>query len=703
MTTALITGITGQDGSYLAELLLSKGYDVYGLVRRLSTPNTTNIKHILNKITLIESDLTDQSSLDSAVSQIQPEEVYNLAAQSFVATSWTQPILTTEVTGLGAVRVFEAVKNHCHDAKVYQASSSEMFGKVQETPQSEITMFYPRSPYGCAKLYAHWMGVNYRESYNMHISMGVLFNHECLSSNTPLILKDKRSETITIKTVEDIRRVRTKGANIQQWMINDLKIWDGESFVDITAITATKRKKDDSDFLCRIVNTRNGVVQTTNHHNLISENGDKVKTKDIEIGDKLLHNNYPDIEGFNNVTISEAIFLGMMVADGYISEKGGGNFSKNDDHIRESLAQLWRIVANGHVSQYQGEGGYGLSKGMNLSGNNQYLRNLRTLIYDRNGFKKVPDNILNSNPDIKEAFLKGYNTCDGLKANPCTYEFKNFKTNSILLAQGLIFLISQTTKQKFNITFDEDEKYYGYYSINLLSPNDNGNKIAKVNDLLINDVGQREIQRRTGISRTFIRKVENGYNTPVEPHLSKPKTEVKKMLYHNNQPEWVYDIAAASGKFMAGVGNMIVSNSPRRGIEFVTRKISNGVAEIYHFLSNELRLGNLDTKRDWGFAGDYVNAMWLMLQQDDPGDYVISTGESHSIREFLEIAFGLVDLDYKKYVVVDPAFYRPAEVETLQGDYSKAKEILNWKPEVSFDELVHSMVSNDIALVGEQK
>lgn len=319
--TALITGITGQDGSYLAELLLSKGYDVYGLVRRLSTPNVNNIKHLLDKITLLEGDLTDQSSLNSAVLDTQPDEIYNLAAQSFVGTSWTQPILTAEVTGLGAVRVFEAVKNHCKDAKIYQASSSEMFGKVQETPQTEKTMFYPRSPYGCAKLYAHWMAINYHESYDMHISNGIMFNHE----------------------------------------------------------------------------------------------------------------------------------------------------------------------------------------------------------------------------------------------------------------------------------------------------------------------------------------------------------------------------------------------SERRGIEFVTRKISDGVARIHHGMSIELRLGNLDAKRDWGYADDYVKAMWLILQQDNPDNYVISTGETHSIREFLEIAFGMVDLDYTDYVVVDPAFCRPAEVEMLQGDYSKAKNILGWNPKTTFTELAKQMVDHDVKTQGKLK
>lgn len=312
--SALITGITGQDGSYLAELLLEKRYRIYGLIRRLSTPNLSRIEHILDKIELIEGDLTDQSSINNALKESQPDEVYNLAAQSFVATSWNQPVLTGDVTGLGAVRILEGVRHVCPDAHVYQASSSEMFGKVNETPQNENTRFYPRSPYGFAKVYAHWACINYRESYGMHASNGILFNHE----------------------------------------------------------------------------------------------------------------------------------------------------------------------------------------------------------------------------------------------------------------------------------------------------------------------------------------------------------------------------------------------SPRRGIEFVTRKITDGVARIYHGMAKELRLGNLDAKRDWGYAGDYVRAMWLMLQQKEPDDYVVATGRTHSVGEFAELAFREAGLDWKEYVVVDQKFIRPAEVNLLLGDASKARRILGWEPEVTFEELVGMMVREDL-------
>jgi len=321
MPTALITGITGQDGSYLAEFLLSKGYKVVGMVRRSSTITFDRIHHIHDQITIVQGDLHDQSSLVHVIEEYQPAEVYNLAAQSFVPTSWNQPVLTGEVTGLGVTRMLEAVRLVSPKTRFYQASSSEMFGKVREVPQKETTPFYPRSPYGVAKVYGHWITVNYRESYDLFAVSGILFNHE----------------------------------------------------------------------------------------------------------------------------------------------------------------------------------------------------------------------------------------------------------------------------------------------------------------------------------------------------------------------------------------------SPRRGLEFVTRKITDGVARIKAGLSKELRLGNLDSRRDWGFAGDYVKAMWRMLQQDQPDDYVIGTGETHAVRELCELAFGCVDLDYNDYVVQDERYYRPAEVDLLVSDPSKARKKLGWQIEVGFKELVEMMVKADLERIRQEK
>ena len=321
MPTALITGITGQDGSYLAELLLSKGYRVVGVARRSSTVTNERIEHLLDDITIVQGDLSDQGSLLSLLEEYQPTEVYNLAAQSFVPTSWNQPALTGDITALGVTRMLEAIRFVNPKIRFYQASSSEMFGRVVEVPQREDTPFYPRSPYGVAKVYGHWITVNYRESFGMFATSGILFNHE----------------------------------------------------------------------------------------------------------------------------------------------------------------------------------------------------------------------------------------------------------------------------------------------------------------------------------------------------------------------------------------------SPRRGLEFVTRKISNGVARIKLGQAKELRLGNLESQRDWGFAGDYVKAMWCMLQQDATGNFVIGMGETHSVREFCEIAFGYVDLDYNDYVIQDERFYRPAEVDLLISDPSKARATLGWQPESTFKELVTMMVDSDMKRLSQKR
>lgn len=320
MRTALVTGITGQDGSHLAELLLQKGYRVLGMIRHTSTTSLNRIKHLLDQLTIVHGDLLDQTSLTTILDQHQPDEIYNLAGMSFVPASWQQPVLTAEFTGLGVTRILDAMRHVSPKTRFYQASSSEMFGKVRETPQRETTPFHPRSPYAVAKAYGHYITVNYRESYDMFACCGILFNHE----------------------------------------------------------------------------------------------------------------------------------------------------------------------------------------------------------------------------------------------------------------------------------------------------------------------------------------------------------------------------------------------GPRRGLEFVTRKITHTAAQIKLGLAQELRLGNLQSKRDWGFAGDFVRAMWLILQQPKADDYVIGTGETHTVQEFVEIAFDYLGLDWNRYVVVDPQLYRPAEVDLLLGDATKARTVLGWQPEVTFHELVRMMVDSDLALLRQQ-
>ena len=237
---ALITGITGQDGSYLAEFLLDRGYQVHGMVRRSSTEKFERIEQIRDRLELHQGDLLDQRSLVDTLRAARPDEIYNLAAMSYVAASWVQPTLTAEFTGIGVTRLLEAMREVCPEARFYQASSSEMFGKVREVPQTELTPFYPRSPYGVAKAYGHFITVNYRESYGLHASSGILFNHECVSSDTPLIVREKG--ILAVRTPADLVPLMRKGPSVQTFEPAALlEVWNGEEFTPVEAITATRR------------------------------------------------------------------------------------------------------------------------------------------------------------------------------------------------------------------------------------------------------------------------------------------------------------------------------------------------------------------------------------------------------------------------------------------------------------------------------
>jgi GDPmannose 4,6-dehydratase len=270
--------------------------------------------------------------------------------------------------------------------------------------------------------------------------------------------------------------------------------------------------------------------------------------------------------------------------------------------------------------------------------------------------------VLNASHAARLAFLRGFNAGDGLKSTPCTYEFQGFKTNSAAMAAALYWLATTTLGQRAIVCVEERDDHL-YYQINLNSPNVPGGK------------GQ---------------------------HLRRPSEEVVKAAPIDYRG-WLFDFATNSGTFHAGVGQGWMHNSPRRGLEFVTRKISHGVARIKLGLANELRLGNLNAKRDWGFAGDYVRAMWMMLQHTTPEDFVVASGKSHTVRDFTRLAFEHVGLHWEDFVVTDEKFFRPAEVNELLGDASKAHKTIGWKQEVFFEDLVKIMVDADIAKLRSQK
>lgn len=666
MPKALITGITGQDGSYLAEYLLARGYEVIGMVRRTSTTNFDRIRDFQDRITIVQGDLLDQVSLINLLQEHRPNEVYNLAAQSFVPTSFTQPVLTGEFTALGVTRLLDAIRIVDRSIRFYQASSSEMFGKVQEVPQRETTPFYPRSPYGAAKVYGHWITVNYRESYDLFACSGILFNHECVTADTPVFIR--RGTLIDLLPIEDVVPHRTDPDSASRYTTEPtaqdrFEVWDAAGWTPVTCMTATwngfERKPNKT--VHRIA-ARGALFHATSEHVIYAAQDGRPVEKpagQVQVGDALTLIALPQPTDQISMTQDEAWLLGILTAEGSISPDGKVRVANQDNSLLDRVAACWHRVTGGEVGRDVGESGFANGKQviqLRLTGACAYGRYLREQIYTRSGHKRVPMRILNAAAAARLAYLQGFNEGDGLKSTPCTYEFQGFKTNSAALAAGLYWLALGTLNQRAIIcTYFRDESIY--YQINLNSPDVPGNK------------GQ---------------------------HLRRPLEEVVK-AEPVNYKGWLFDLATTTGTFHAGIGQGWIHNSPRRGLEFVTRKISHAVARIKLGLAHELRLGNLEARRDWGYAPDYVRAMWLMLQQDHSDDYVVATGETHSVREFCQVAFAHVGLDWEKYVVVDPKFYRPAEVDLLVGDPSKAKRILHWEPTVTFQQLVRIMVDADLA------
>ena len=312
---ALITGITGQDGSYLADLLLEKGYEVHGMVRRSSTETFDRIEHIRDRLTLHTGDLLDQRSLGDVMRACEPQEIYNLAAMSFVAASWNQPVLTAEFSGVGVTRILEAMREVAPAARFYQASSSEMFGKVLEVPQTEKTPFYPRSPYGVAKAYGHFITVNYRETYELFACSGLLFNHESVMSNTPLILRT--AGVVEVGTPADLLSPIAKGPSVQTSTPEGVEIWDGENWVELHAVTATRRRTGDMEHEPLSVEARGGVVGVTAHHNMLRPDDAIVPASDLVDGDDLkLADSLPEPLPWTVLTTEFAELLGGLAGDG---------------------------------------------------------------------------------------------------------------------------------------------------------------------------------------------------------------------------------------------------------------------------------------------------------------------------------------------------------------------------------------------------
>jgi GDPmannose 4,6-dehydratase len=666
---ALITGVTGQDGSYLSELLLDKGYEVHGIVRRASTFGTERVDHLYldphedPRFFLHYGDLADANGLSRLLNQIKPTEVYNLGAQSHVAVSFEQPLYTADVVGLGTLRLLEAVRQLDEPPRFYQASSSEMYGKVHEVPQRETTPFHPRSPYGVAKVYAFWQTVNYREAYGLHASNGILFNHECVPAGTPVAVR--RNGLVDIVDVADVVPHRTDPRSGHRYTAEGggLEVWDGEGWAAVTARTATWHDED-----IVTLHGRGGVVSATEDHVVFLDGGKAERSSGtVEAGVRLWLGQQPTSAFGTVLTKEEAWLLGLLCADGYVNAEGKGRIVNGDDSILAEAAAVWAAVTGGDGAKRDGAAspfGGGRVAALDLQGNGAYLRMVRGELYSRDGQKRVPVRVLNSAPPLQEAFLTGYNLGDGLKAGHGTDLFKSFRTTSPVLAGGLVWLARTALGRRVSIYRQPGALGGGpSWLLNLSSGADRGQKGA---------------------------------------HLRKPQEEVRK-VERERYRGWMFDLATDSGRFAAGVGFPVVHNSPRRGETFVTRKVTRAATRIKEGLQDVLYLGNLDAERDWGFAGDFVEAMWLMLQQDEPDDYVVATGERHSVRQLCEAAFGHLDLDWQDYVKIDERYLRPSEVDVLHGDAAKAREQLGWEPTVRFDRLVEMMVASDHELARQER
>lgn len=662
MKKALITGITGQDGSYLAEQLLEKGYEVHGLVRRSSSFNTDRLEHIYRdpheqgvQLRLHFGDLTDSTRLVKLIYELQPDEIYHLGAQSHVRVSFDIPEYTADATAMGTLRLLEAIRETGVSTRFYQASSSEMYGATPP-PQNERSEFHPRSPYAVAKVMAYWTAVNYRESYDLFACNGILFNHECLRETTPLMVR--QDGTARVATPADLVPLVRKGRSVQQFTPQGLlEVWDGDQWTPVTGITATRRRPKDPDHDLMRIETRAGCVEVTAHHRMIEADGEQQLAMDVDVHDRLaLAEQMPPAPEWTSLTAEMAELLGLLVADGYVAAAGTcARFVNNDLSLRARVAELWSKCFLGTSRWREGVSGFNpdvVVHSVELTGAPRATQWLREQLYTRTSLKQVPPLVLNADISAREAFLRGYYAGDGLKRG----NGASVKTNSPVLAQGLCWLYCLDGRPASVYAQPRGDKLY--FQINLPAPVPVGAR------------GQ---------------------------HLRKDPAEVRRArVLRNATDEWVFDLETESGVFCAGVGRLIVHNSPRRGETFVTRKITRALARINAGLQDKLYLGNLDAKRDWGYAPDYTDAMWRMLQAHEPGDFVIATGEMHSVREFLEAAAGHLGLDWEKHVEFDPRYLRPAEVDALQGDPSKAKHHLGWEPATKFKELVKIMVDADV-------
>ena len=754
MKRALITGITGQDGSYLAEFLLEKGYEVIGMVRRTSTTNFDRVKHIQDKIELVQGDLLDQVSLIDILQEFRPHEVYNLAAQSFVPTSFKQPVLTGEFTALGVTRLLDAIRLVDKNIRFYQASSSvagdtsvliRRNGEIQLIPIASLmppeiledNCTIPLT--GVEILTADEEGrVDFAPAshitrhlkdrlYTVHYKGGGLLR---LTGDHSVIIFDEMGNLVE-KEVSELKPgdylITYNGADYPRRKNGHVPIPIEVHPHHQTRTKAHQTSLPLSSELMRLL----GYYLAEGHCDL---DGEK------RLYRVSLRFHLEEAEAAEDVkAIVNKILPGVKVSELLKPEATSRTLTIIGKVIASLCAQFGRTAREKHIPAWV----WNLDRPLILEFLRGYLKDAQfttvsptlaqELVYlmRNNGlgcrfYRRV--NKAHLSPQgkvISEA------TCYDIKVStryasmlgeaephrPCWQQTALECLPSAIFRQALegkgfhrLKYRPLVSKEKVRRVVAESGVQLPKHLEALLQ---SGLSVAKVTQVMhvdgvfhVYDVGVPEGQR-------FF-----GGNIPVLLHNSEMFGKVRevpqneKTPFHPRSPygcakvygHWITINYRESYGLFACSGILFNHESPRRGLEFVTRKVTNGAAKIKLGLANELRLGNLDARRDWGYAGDYIRAMWLMLQQDEPEDYVVATGVTHSVRELCEVAFSYLELDWRDYVVVDPRFFRPAEVDLLVGDATKARQKLGWKPTVSFEELIHMMVDADMeALQAESR
>lgn len=707
--TALITGITGQDGSYLAEFLLEKGYRVFGMVRRSSTETFERITHLVGRIELVEGDLLDQLSLVNLVKRINPAELYNLASQSFVPTSFEQPVLTGEFTALGVTRMLEAVKLVNRKIRFYQASCYDdqtrlltteglkthqavrvgdlVFTVNVATNQLEIKPVKRViiSPY-------HGEMVQLK---SRRFNLVVTPNHQLLLHGTAGLFYSPAGD-LEIPAQEKFypRSSSIKFPN---------PVWQGRRQASIRLseaapceipCNATKNLIDDieTNDLFWLVGLYVGDGYCSSDKRALRSGS---KAQFIALRDRQGHFiSQPKIE---IVTYpSHNVYFAIPLADKSRRrlvqwlEKYGVEYHANPNWIRCSsypLAHFLRTCGTSakekHIPSwmlaYDREHLQALFEG--LIGSDGFLRrNQKTCTYTT-----ISRALLDQ---VVELSVKLGLRCSTSKKPGRDVLFVK-EQRVIHSSNAYVAYIANNHRQRPITLYPSQLQHVPYTgSVWCLEVEDNHNFLIERN-------GQYAFCGNSSEMFGLVRETPQSEKTPFHP---RSPYGVAKVYGH-----WITVNYRESYRLFAASGILFNHESPRRGREFVTRRISDGVARIKLGLAKKLALGNLEAKRDWGYAGDFVRAMWMMLQQDHPQDFVIATGRTHSVREFAELAFRHVDLDWKKYVVIDKALFRPAEVHALSGDASKARLLLGWKPEHTFEELVQMMVDGDLERLGSEK